>query len=342
MDNYSKGNKVVVKGQNKQSFHKLLFVCGFPSGGTDLLKTILNAHPEIYINGEMPFLRYIDDWGYSSDSRFFTLAELELLQSRLKKLDNWRNIENLNHKFKLRIDDNFFVTLEDALYLLFTEKPRKIWGNKTPQNTENIDVLNRIFPSAKFLIITRDVRDVCLSWENKWGRDMLLCAAKWAERMQKGFIQAQKLDNRQSLIIKFEDLLNNTEYVCAQICEFLDILFATTMLKHHNHVVKPVDGKINYGQAIIKNNQQKWRSHLPPYSIKRIEEIGWDTMTLFDYHPDYATNHVPVSSFEKTRGKVRDVWAMLFIGNRASKDNSFAKRLSMVAFEFKKRSLRVR
>jgi hypothetical protein len=322
--------------------HKLLFICGFPSGGTDLTKTILNAHPQIYINGEMPLIREIENWGYNASTFFQSGEELKLFQNKLLSIDHWNNIENINHDFSELLTQTDNLSLENVLYTLFSIKERKVWGNKTPQNTEYMDVLSQLFPNAYFLIVTRDVRDVCLSWGKKWGRDMLLCAAKWAERMQKGFIHAQKLGNRQSLIIRFEDLLSNTEYVCAQICEFLDIPFEFTMLEHHNHVGKPVDGKINYGQAIIKNNQQKWRSQLPQYSIKRIEEIGWDTMTLFDYHPDYATNHVPISSFEKTRGKVRDVWAMLFIGNRASKDNSFAKRLSMVAFEFKKRSLRVR
>ena len=54
-----------------------LFVGGFPSGGTDLLKNILNAHPDIYINGEMPFLYKLANYGYTEDSIISSEAEYE-------------------------------------------------------------------------------------------------------------------------------------------------------------------------------------------------------------------------------------------------------------------------
>lgn len=34
----------------------LVFLCGFPSSGTDLLKNVMNAHPDIWMSGEFPFL----------------------------------------------------------------------------------------------------------------------------------------------------------------------------------------------------------------------------------------------------------------------------------------------
>ena len=41
-----------------------VFICGFPSSGTDLLKNIINAHTAVFLGGEFPLLarlaRYYD------------------------------------------------------------------------------------------------------------------------------------------------------------------------------------------------------------------------------------------------------------------------------------------
>jgi hypothetical protein len=323
----------------KQADSQMLLICGFPSGGTDLTKTILNAHPDVYINGEMPFLREVKRWGYDWSSQFQEIAEIELLRERLRISDHYHNIENIEHKFINELATVEVLSLDDILYTLFSSERRKIWGNKTPQNTEYIDLLLSIFPRAKVLMVTRDVRDVCLSWHNKWGKDMLLCAHKWNSRMQKGYDAAMNLPSEQVHIIQFEKLLNETETICRQICTFLGIPFATTMLAHHKYVNSSVDGKINYGKAIKVNNQQKWKAQLSATTARRIEEIAWDTMNLLNYKPIYAKSEQSIKRSERSWGKVKDTWSLFFVGNRASTNNNLRQRLRTIFFEIRKRQL---
>lgn len=139
-----------------------VFICGFPSGGTDLLKTILNAHPFVHISSEMPFLYYLSKYGYSSTSIFESQADLEKLRRLLCQLDVWNNLENVDGAIEL--PSNRSLNLPEVLRCWFNNSNRTVWGNKTPQNTEHISELCRLFNRPKFILITRDVRDVCLSW----------------------------------------------------------------------------------------------------------------------------------------------------------------------------------
>ena len=318
---------------------KLLFICGFPSGGTDLTKTLLNAHPDIYINGEMPFLKNLAEYGCRQGTVFTELKEIEEFQRVLKDLNIWGNVENVGHDFSADLEIKGKLQLDDVLRICFSSCERQVWGNKTPQNTENIAALSRLFPEAHFLIVTRDVRDVCLSWKKKWGKDMIWCASKWANRMAKGWEAAQKLSSERYLFVKFEDILLDTEVVCRRICRFLDIPFSDRMLEHHKYTERKIDGKLNYGQPIKRDNKQKWRERLPDRKVKRIEEIAFDTMKLLDYPVALATHNRPITSWEIWHGRFNDAAALLLVGNRASQQNGIDQRIRSLVFEVKKQLL---
>lgn len=268
----------------KNAPQQLLFVCGFPSGGTDLAKTILNAHPDIFLNGEMPGLQKLHDFGYDRFTKIESEDDIIKLHSFLKQFDPWNNVENLDKSKEVLLSEiqiKKTVSLEDAVCKLFSNSEKIVWGNKTPQYTEYIEFLHNLFPAARFLIITRDVRDVCLSWKNKWGKNMVLCSAKWADRMKKGKYASHKLPNL-CLFVSFEELLTDTATVGRRICKFLDIQFSEKMLEHHKYTGKS-PGKINYGKAVNPKNINKWKNSLSAKTIKRIEEIAFSTMQLLGY-----------------------------------------------------------
>ena len=309
---------------------QLVFICGFPSGGTDLVKTILNAHPDVYFNGEMPWLYQLRQSGFSAD-KLMTASDVEQLRSSIEERDFWHNVENIDASFPTETS----LTLESILYYLFDKRERVIWGNKTPQNTEHMTELNKLFPEARFIIIVRDVRDVCLSYRKKWGKDTNWCAAKWSQRLQQGWITSQNLPPRQTLFVHFESLLEDSQTVCQRLCDFLEIPFSERMLEHHQYTNRVIDGKRNYGRVILSNNQQKWRKGFSPKQIERIEEIAYETMKLFGYQPEYASHARPITQVEYRMGQVRDASALLLVGNRASANNSLAKRVTTLKDKFK-------
>lgn len=314
---------------------QLVFICGFPSGGTDLIKTILNAHPDVYFNGEMPWLYQVGQSGFSAD-RLMTASDVEQLRSFIKERDLWQNVENINASCTTGLSN----TLQSVLYKLFSNRERVIWGNKTPQNTEHMTELSQLFPEARFIIIVRDVRDVCLSYREKWGKDTNWCAAKWSQRLRQGWITSQNLPPQQTLFVHFESLLEDSQAVCQRLCDFLEIPFSERMLEHHQYTNRVIDGKRNYGRVILSNNQQKWRKGFSPKHIERIEEIAYETMKLFGYQPEYASHARPITNIEYRMGQCKDASALLLVGNRASANNSLTKRVTILRDKFKAQRLR--
>lgn len=317
--------------------YKHLMICGFPSGGTDLTKSILNAHPNIDLCGELPLLTTIKNNGYFAETTFSNLADIEKLRETLKNIDVWKNLKNIDYNFSEDLKDAKELSLEEVIRKLSSNHADTlIWGNKTPQNTEKMLEIQALFPDVYFLIVTRDVREICLSWKNKWGRNSLTCANRWNARMSRGWKISKQLDAKRILFIKFEDLLNETEQSSRKICRFLSLPFSPRMLEHYKYIDANIDGKINYGQPIKRGNFEKWRDHLSLKKIKRIEEIAWDSMQLLGYSPKYSTNSKPISKLEKFLGYIHDAYAFIAIGNRAKSNNSFLSRLSATGIEIKK------
>lgn len=309
----------------------LLFVCGFPSGGTDLTKSILNAHPDVYLNGEMTRLPALAGHQYHAATVFRSMDDIVAFQRTLARLNTWGNISNLNHDFSPLLMQCGELAMLDVLKLSFSERERRVWGNKTPQNTENIATLHSIFPDARFLIVIRDVRDVCLSWHRKWTKSMPLCAHKWAVRMQTGQRQAASLPSGQALFVRYEDMLTDIERVCREICSFLELPFSPRMLEHHRFTQEIPDGKLKFGERIDPQNQNKWRSALSVIQVRRIEEIAYDAMCTLGYVPAAARGQKALTLMERLSGQCNDIWASLAVGNSSSRDNSIAVRLRTIA-----------
>jgi hypothetical protein len=219
---------------------------------------------------------------------------------------------------------------------LLTDRDSTWAGNKTPTNTENLAHLRALFPRARFIVIVRDVRDVALSWTRKWGKDKTLCAAKWNHRMLEGHRSASAVPNNDLLLVRYEDLLTDLDAHARLLCRFLGLDYAPEMLVFHEHVDEVMDGKVNYGRPIVGTNRGRWRAALSPTEIRRIEEIAYDGLTLFGYEISQAFGPRPIRSWESLRGRLRDTYATLFVGNRASTARGLRARLDTARFEIRK------
>jgi Sulfotransferase family len=307
----------------------LVFLCGFPSSGTDLLKNVINAHPDVWINGEFPFLHQLA----SIYGTTVTVSQVDEVIAALRHTDVYHNFANPNPNLTAEGTDYSFAEIYAAM---LTDKPCRWKGNKTPQNTEHIDALRVLFPGAKFIVIIRDVREVALSWSNKWGKHKVLCAAKWNTRMLRGARLLQELKSNDFLLIKYEALLSDLENTARRICDFLQIEYCDSMIEFHKRVHTILDGKVNYGRALIKDNSDKWITKLSAKQIRRIEEVAFQALRTFDYPITMAKEPRPITKWEKYGGLAWDVFAVVFVGNRAVKGSKLLDRWKTVVFEIRK------
>ena len=330
----------------RQAPDNLVFVCGFPSGGTDLLMSVMNAHPQIFIPGEFPLLPAMARTYGSS----VPVADVDRLIADFLRHDGYRNFRN-HHWSNFQANRKDEVTLGplppadgdgeyslSVIYRYLLGVPDSVlWtGNKTPSNTEHIEDVRTLFPGARFILIARDVRDVSLSWRRKWGKDEILAAAKWSQRMRIGLDSLAELSDADGLRLSFEQLLDDLPGVCAAICSFLGVAFDAEMLSFHQKTTKVIDGKPNWGKPLVAGNYGKWRGVMSQKMVRRIEEIALPTMIALGYEASAADMHVPVTRWERLRGYGRDAWATIAVHNRYMGDRGLRKRLRNVAFESKK------
>lgn len=308
--------------------HGLVFVCGFPSSGTDLLRNILNAHSRMYIGGEFPLLP-------SLARDFPAIINPDCVgsaQDAIRRVDIYRNLKNA--EADLSSDEP--VAFADLYRQMLVAECVDWMGNKTPQNTENIDALLKLFPDARFIIVVRDIRDVAMSWRKKWGKNMYLCAAKWNSRMAKGLGSTANLSPGQYIYIRYENLLECLDVEAKRICEFLDIPFESRMLNFQDYINEKVPGKINFGEPIVKGNSEKWRAALSAAELERIEEIALPMMKEFGYEPELAGTQAPLSRVEIMVCQMRDFLAMLTVGNRSLKQGQAFYRLTSLRVLWRK------
>lgn len=328
---------------------RLVFLCGVASGGTDLLQNVVNGHPAVFIPGEFPFLaQAADRFGGSvgPEERDHLIAELRRLDEYntfvhhhyVNYMANRKDPVTLGPPPGPRSDGR--VHVDDVYRWLVGVPHEKAWtGNKTPTNTENMDRLKRLFPDSRFIVIVRDVRDVALSWRRKWGKDDLLAAAKWERRLKRGRELAAAMPD-EVLFLRYEDLLDDLETTCRQICAFLELEWDPEMLTFYERVHKKMTGKPNWGKPIVPGNYGKWRDAYSPSQARRLEELGFEGLTAHGYAVEQARGPRPLTRWENARGLTRDVCATLFVGNRHTKSGRLRARGRKLRFEIRKRFFR--
>lgn len=297
---------------------EFLFICGFPSSGTDLLRNILNAHPDISVGGEFLLLPTLT----KEFGPVVAPEDIESAQAAIRRVDLYNNLKCANATVP---SDRPIAFSELFARMLVPDRIQWV-GSKTPQNTENMDQLLQLFPDGKFVIVIRDVRDVALSWRKKWGKNMFMCARKWNSRMGKSIDTTSQLSSSQYIYVLYENILGQLEQEATRICEFLGVSFDKRMLTFQDYVHENVPGKINFGKAIVEGNKGKWVADLSHGELQKIEQIAWPTMKKFGYIPEVASAPAPISRFDILRGTLQDILAVITVGNRSLQDRRLRYR----------------
>jgi hypothetical protein len=310
----------------------LIQVCGFPSGGTDLVRNFLSSHPAIEVGGELPLLPTL---ARQFRSRIHG-RDVERFRSRLVAIDAYRSLRNPDAD--LADLGGLSSVAVATIYHRLAGTRATLWrGNKTPQMTERLDDLLTLFPEIRVVLVVRDVRDVCLSSLEKWGRDPVLRAHKWTTRLLSGLSVIERLPPEHAMILKFEDLLYDCEDVAKEVCRFLGLPLSDRMLRHHETVSTANPGHKNFGRPIDPGNLGRWRTGLTTRQILRIEGCAYEAMRRFGYRPEFATCAVPLTPRERAVGMARDAATMVLVGNRYDPRDGVTRRLRSLALTMRRR-----
>jgi len=135
---------------------QLFFVGGAPRSGTTWLQQMLDSHPDVSCRGEGLFLNKL-------------AIPLEKLTQERRNVLQDKNTGLFTHTggYPLPLDEDVDILAGTAILLALRQQSEGrrclAIGEKTPENVFFFERLRRIFPTAKFIAIARDPRDVLTS-----------------------------------------------------------------------------------------------------------------------------------------------------------------------------------
>ena len=148
-----------------------------------------------------------------------------------------------------------------------------IWGDKTPLLTYHTDIIDQIYPSAKYIVLTRDGRDVIASFiENDIYTDISYLSRRWIKSLAVRDSLLKTKGNGLVHSVHYEDLVCQPLEEVAKICQFLAIPFHPVYIED-THVYLGDDQQKHFNSTksgIDASHIGKWKTTL---SIQQKNEI---------------------------------------------------------------------
>ena len=234
----------------------LLFIIGTQRAGTTLLTRVLSAHKDLFIQNEI-----------SVESVF----------------PNSKNAEEVLVAMEQQIVNRHQSDIDQLL----KAQHKKYWGVKDPELTEHLNSVEMFANVSKFIILIRDGRGVVNSYmENKWGlgTNAYTGAMRWMNEVNDQVAFANKYP-KQSLLIRFEDLVEDMPSTLTRISEHLDIEFDPNMLKYDKKQAqfKQNAQNVNTNSAPNIALAEKWKSALSQREISYINFVAGKTLREHGY-----------------------------------------------------------
>jgi hypothetical protein len=294
-----------------------IFIVGAMRSGTTLLRLMLNESPELSIPGESHFLapltRELPPRVRLSDEQ--RRHALDYITSQVE----WqRDFDTTDEALREAVGDDriTFGELVDRLFrteIAPTGKPR--WGDKTPGYLFSMQRLLRHLPDAQFVAIVRDPRDTYLSlrrydWvgTTTWSIGVYLRKCGW--RVARA---GRTLDPRQFTVVRYEDLVLDTEKTLRALCATLDLTYDDRMLSFFEHAdenVQPWEFEIGahtkLRRAVQPSDVGRWRREGDRRAVQEVEALTTEVIHDHGYQPSLTEGRARAV---RLRARLRHEWS---------------------------------
>jgi hypothetical protein len=153
------------------------------------------------------------------------------------------------------------------------------WGDKTPRYIEHLPFLARLFPTARFVHMIRDGRNVAMSYADvPFGPKTVAKAADlWGRRVRAGIETGRPLKERY-FELRYEDLVDDLEGEARDLCTFLHLEFDASMLDYAERSRSEVlERAARYNPNVTERpiaNVRSWESTMPPGQVEVFEAVA--------------------------------------------------------------------
>ena len=275
-----------------------MFIVGCPRSGTTLIQRMVNAHPDIAITPESHWIPrlYAKDWALTPEGR----AKPKLIR-RLLGHPKFARLK-ISAEELTRLAGNgqpvSYTDLVSRILDLYGERQGKpLVGDKTPDYVRSIETLHGLWPSARFVHVIRDGRDVALSmmdWPKSrpkpgdfaaWREDRVSTAALWWELNVRAGQQAGKsLGNKLYHELRYESLVGCPRKEIEALCGFLGVPYSDAMLCFYKGSAASDPGlEKKRAHLPVTPGLRDWSAQLPPQDNERFEAAAGTLLEELGY-----------------------------------------------------------
>lgn len=269
------------------------FIVGCGRSGTTLLRSILDAHPDVGVPLESLF---IIDYLLSTQpvERMRALLPLEY------ELSEW-GIEVSQSDLEDCDNASDLIARVHELYLAHNGKRR--WGQKTPRFVRYGSLIKRHFPRAQFIHLVRDPRAVASSLARSQVHQSTLYhgANRWRNDVGAGL--ALELDfPEDALRVHYEALVSDPEREIRRVCEFLGLEFVDDMLRFHQQAPSEYGSYYSQihsglGKPVSPSAAEGWRDRLSDREVALVERLAGPLMKELGYAVESPPRIGPSTSY---------------------------------------------
>lgn len=176
-----------------------IFIVGCQRSGTTMLRLVLDSHSRISCGPETRFL---------ADMERIVTSDWRRLRRYGLERDEW-----------LRRIADFFAAIQTDYA---TGRGKVRWADKTPLYALHIPFLAELFPTAQFVHVIRDGRDVAVSHRKRFGyASSLNSARKWPSYIRTARAAAAELPPERYREVRYEALVGQTEQTLRELLGWL-------------------------------------------------------------------------------------------------------------------------
>jgi len=184
-----------------------------------------------------------------------------------------------------------FSSVVAACHRAYARSKRKThWGNLDIATLDYMDRVNAWFPTARFLHIVRDGRDVALSHRTMpyGATNAVDCALAWRHRLHANLKMGAMVGMERYRVVRYEDLIQDPERTLEGICHFLGIEYCSDMLRYPEMVREKIPEDRRWlwpaiDQPPDQGKIERWRREMSSSARLSFEAEAGDVLRKLGY-----------------------------------------------------------
>lgn len=290
--------------------------------GSTFLSNLLVERVEVTIPPETNFIiKILNNY---KKKRIESISDLEYLLKIIEndsKFSDWRlGIKEIreNTKNKLPLSPRGFLLTIFSIYKKKHSSKFYFFGIKKGNYINNYKQIKNIFPNAKYICLIRDGRAVFNSKKNsiysKTGEpfetNVYKAAKRWSYVVNL-MLDLKKENPKQTLILYYENLINNKEKVLEKTYNFLEIKPRKKPNKE-NYIIPKRYGNIhdNIKKEADASIIDKWKKNLSKEEIYSFENIASEELKNHGY--DFYSKKYSINLLKRIKIKVKSFLYIIF------------------------------